>query len=88
MNDFNRRFELSANNSNKNVNIDNPENIKGYDIREQSAVGLHGCCTYFYKTTVLPYHNGCLPKDSIILHMPKPNNHSHSKILFDDGIQF
>ena len=28
MNDFNRRFELSANNSNKNVNIDNPENIK------------------------------------------------------------
>ena len=66
----------------------NPENIKGYDIREQSAVGLHGCCTYFYKTTVLPYHNGCLPKDSIILHMPKPNNHSHSKILFDDGIQF
>jgi len=65
-------------------------NISGYQIREQSAIGLHGCFTNWYKNTLIPINNNKLIEDCKIYHMP--NNYVVMKdslfatIRFDKAI--
>jgi len=47
-----------------------PSTISGYDIREQSAIGLHGKSNDWYKNTVIPIINNKLIEDCKIYHMP------------------
>ena len=67
-------------------------NILNYDIREQSAIGLHGTGTNWYKNTLIPIINNKLIEDCKIYHMP--NNYVLNKnipfatIKFDEAIQF
>jgi hypothetical protein len=67
-------------------------NIPNYDIREKSAVGLHGEHTNWYKNTLIPIVNNKLNEDCRIYHMP--NNYVLNKntlfatIKFDESIQF
>jgi hypothetical protein len=44
-------------------------NIIGYNIREQSAIGLHGLDTNWYKNTLIPLTNNKLIDDCKIYHM-------------------
>ena len=66
-------------------------NILNYDIREQSAIGLHGSGTNWYKNTLIPISNNKLIEDCKIYHMP--NNYVLNKntpfatIKFDEAIQ-
>ena len=75
-----------------NTELFNPENILGYDIREQSAVGLHGLCSYWYKTTVFPYINHNLHSKCKIHHMSNSYLHNvdmpNAKIPFQTCIHF
>jgi len=65
-------------------------NIKGYDIRESSAIGLHGCHTDYYKNTLIPIIDNKLIEECKIYHMP--NNYVLNKktifatIKFDEAI--
>lgn len=64
--------------------------ISGYGIREQSAVGLHGVNTKWYKNTLIPIINNKLIDNCKIYHMP--NNYVLNKntlfatIKFDEAI--
>ena len=66
-------------------------NISGYGTREQSAIGLHGLNTQYYKNTLIPIVNNKLIEECKIYHMP--NNYVLNKdscfatIKFDDAIQ-
>ena len=68
----------------------NCHNIPNYDIREKSAIGLHGLGTNWYKNTLIPIINNNLIDDCKIYHMP--NNYVNSKdslfatIKFNDAI--
>jgi hypothetical protein len=70
----------------------NPYHIVGYEIREISAVGLHGVNTPWYKNTVIPIINNHLNKDCKIYHLS--NNYVVDKsttlatIKFDEAIKF
>jgi hypothetical protein len=59
-----------------------------YDIREQSAIGLHGKCTDWFKGTLIPIVNKRLIEDCKIYHLPNNyvNNPSTNfgKIKFND----
>jgi hypothetical protein len=75
-----------------NSNYYDIRNILNYDIREQSAIGLHGSGTNWYKNTLIPINNNKLIEDCKIYHMP--NNYVLNKntpfatIKFDEAIQF
>lgn len=45
-------------------------NIRGYGIRESSAIGLHGLETPWYKGTVIPLIHGNVHPDSRVYHLP------------------
>jgi len=66
-------------------NFFDPKNIIGYDIREQSSIGLHGLWTSWYKATVIPILNGKIIEDCKIYHLPNNyiNNENHA-IKFKD----
>jgi len=70
----------------------NMNNIKGYDIRERSAIGLHGHKTDWYKNTLIPIINNKLIDDCKIYHMS--NNYVATKtnlfatIKFEEAIKF
>ena len=70
----------------------NPENIIGYATREQSAIGLHGINTLWYKATVFPYINYNLHPKCKIHHMSNDYIHKvdtlHGKIPFKSCINF
>jgi len=72
----------------KYYNIENISNQHG--IREQSAFGLHGFCTDWYKSTLIPVNDRKLIEDCKIYHMP--NNYVVNKttpfatIKFDEAI--
>jgi hypothetical protein len=65
-------------------------NIHGYDIREQSAIGLHGNNTIWYKNTLIPIINNKLIEDCKIYHLPNNyvimKNNLFATIKFDDAI--
>ena len=68
----------------------NIHNITGYGVREQSAIGLHGVETRWYKNTVIPIMNNKLIDGCRIYHLP--NNYVIDKsnlfatIKFDEAI--
>ena len=65
-------------------------NIKNYEIREASAIGLHGSKTHWYKYTLIPIINNKCIEDCKIYHMQ--NNYVADKsswcatIKFDEAI--
>ena len=69
----------------------NINNISGYDIREKSAIGLHGIETEWYKNTLIPIINNKLNEKCKIYHMP--NNYVNDKniafatIMFDEAVK-
>ena len=64
----------------------NINNISGYNIREQSAIGLHGTNTDYYKNTLIPIVNNKLHEDCKIYHMP--NNYVLNKNTLFATIKF
>lgn len=78
---------------NKFVNSEyyNINNIINYGIREQSAIGLHGAHTNWYKNTVIPIINNNLIEDCKIYHMPNnyvlDKNTTFGTIKFNEAIQ-
>jgi hypothetical protein len=54
-----------------------PQRIAGYGIREQSAVGLHGLHTPWYKNTLIPIIDNKLAEACKIYHLP--NNYVLNK---------
>lgn len=63
------------------------QNISGYEIREQSAIGLHGLQTPFYKGTLIPIIDGRVHKDSRVYHLPN-NYASKLTIKFQDIVKY
>jgi len=65
--------------------------IQGYGIREQSAIGLHGNQTNYYKGTVIPIINNKLDLDCRIYHMPNnyvtDNSNGFATIKFEEAIK-
>jgi hypothetical protein len=57
-----------------------PNNVTGYDIRERSAVGLHGFFTTWYKGTLIPIIDKKLIDDCRVYHLP--NNYVDSNSPF------
>uniref|UniRef100_A0A6C0B841 Uncharacterized protein n=1 Tax=viral metagenome TaxID=1070528 RepID=A0A6C0B841_9ZZZZ len=66
-------------------------NIQGYNIREQSAIGLHGLYTDYYKNTLIPIINNKLIEECKIYHMPNnyvlDKNTLFATINFDEAIK-
>jgi hypothetical protein len=62
------------------------DNILGYGPREQSAIGLHGTKTNWYKNTLIPIINNKLIEDCKIYHMP--NNYVLNKNTLFATIKF
>ena len=69
----------------------NINNILGYQTREQSAVGLHGIHTHWYKNTLIPIINNKLIEDCKIYHMPNnyvlDKNTCFATIKFNEAIK-
>ena len=69
----------------------NINNISGYDIREQSAIGLHGIYTHYYKNTLIPIVNDKLIEECKIYHMPNNyvlnKNSSFATIKFNEAVK-
>jgi hypothetical protein len=67
-------------------------NIEGYGTgtREQSAIGLHGLHTHYYKNTLIPIVNNKLIEECKIYHMPNnyviDKNTLFATIKFDEAI--
>ena len=61
-------------------------NIPSYDIREKSAIGLHGVNTQWYKNTLIPVVNNKLIDNCKIYHMP--NNYVANKNTAFGSIKF
>ena len=63
-------------------------NIRGYNTREQSAIGLHGIYTNWYGATLIPVCEGntMLVEDCKIYHMP--NNYAMDKTTVYGSIKF
>jgi hypothetical protein len=65
-------------------------NIPNYDTREQSAIGLHGVNTNWYKNTLIPVINNKLIEDCKIYHMPNNyvinKNNQFATIKFNEAI--
>ena len=68
----------------------NINNISGYGIREQSAIGLHGINTVYYKNTLIPIVNNKLIEECKIYHMPnnyvRNKNTPYATIKFNEAI--
>jgi hypothetical protein len=68
----------------------NINNISGYNTREQSAIGLHGINTNYYKNTLIPIVNNKLHEDCKIYHMPNNyvlNKHTRfATIKFNEAV--
>lgn len=64
----------------------NINNILGYGTREQSAIGLHGIKTNYYKNTLIPIVNNKLIEECKIYHMP--NNYVLNKKTHFSTIKF
>jgi len=66
-------------------------NIEGYETREQSAIGLHGVHTDWYKNTLIPIIDNKLIEDCKIYHMPNNyvvnKNSPFATIKFDEAIR-
>ena len=59
-------------------NYYNPKKIKGYEIRESSAIGLHGKQTDFFKGTLIPLNGlGSIDNQCFVHHIP--NNYLKNK---------
>jgi len=69
----------------------NINNIQGYYVREQSAIGLHGLHTYYYKNTLIPIVNNKLIDECKIYHMPNnyviDKNNLFATIKFDEAVK-
>ena len=69
----------------------NINNILGYGIREQSAIGLHGIYTHYYKNTLIPIVNNKLIEECKIYHMPNNyvlnKNSSFATIKFNEAVK-
>ena len=69
----------------------NINNISGYNIREKSAIGLHGINTHYYKNTLIPIVNNKLIEECKIYHMPNNyvtnKNTLFAKIKFDEAVK-
>lgn len=82
----------NKNDFNKFVNSKyyNINNILGYGIREQSAIGLHGVMTNWYKNTLIPIINNKLIEDCKIYHLPNnyviDNSTNFATIKFNEII--
>jgi len=78
-------FNKFANSEYYNIN-----NIINYGIREQSAIGLHGTHTNWYKNTVIPIINNNLIEDCRIYHMPNnyvlDKNTTFGTVKFNESI--
>lgn len=72
-------------------NYYNIQNISGYDIRESSAIGLHGISNFWYKGTAIPVMNNKLHENCKIYHMPNNyvfnNKVKCGKMKFDECIK-
>ena len=64
----------------------NINNISGYQVREKSAIGLHGVHTVYYKNTLIPIVNNKLIEECKIYHMP--NNYVLNKNALFATIKF
>lgn len=69
-----------------NSNYYDINNITNYGIREQSAIGLHGNCTNWYKNTLIPIIDNKLIEACKIYHMP--NNYAVNKYICYASIKF
>ena len=67
-------------------NYYNIGNIINYEIREASAIGLHGLPRYWYTDTVIPIINNKLTDDCKIYHLP--NNYCACKDNYFSTIKF
>ena len=81
----------NKNEFNKYVESDyyNLQNIKGYEVRETSAIGLHGLRTDWYKNTIIPIVDNKLISDCRIYHMPNNyviDNSDIATIKFNEAI--
>jgi hypothetical protein len=69
----------------------NINNISDYGTREQSAIGLHGLSTDWYKNTLIPIINNKLIEECKIYHMPNnyvlDKNACFAKIKFDEVLK-
>ena len=69
----------------------NINNISDYGTREQSAIGLHGLSTDWYKNTLIPIINNKLIEECKIYHMPNnyvlDKNTCFAKIKFDEVLK-
>ena len=69
----------------------NINNISGYKIREQSAIGLHGLNTDWYKNTLIPIINNKLIEECKIYHMQNnyvlDKNTAFATIKFDEALK-
>lgn len=69
----------------------NCNNIRGYGIREKSAIGLHGLQTNWYKNTLIPIDNDRLIEDCKIYHLPNnyvlDKNSPFATIKFKDALK-
>ena len=76
----------------KYYNINNISGYDDHDIREQSAIGLHGIHTDYYNNTLIPIVNNKLIEECKIYHMP--NNYVLNKntpfatIKFNEAVKF
>lgn len=61
----------------------NPQNIEGYEIRESSAIGLHGLKTPWYTSTVIPFKDMKIDPRCKVWHMP--NNYVKSGSSWGTG---
>jgi hypothetical protein len=65
-------------------------NIMDYEIREKSAIGLHGISNYWYRGTLIPITKKTLHEKCKIFHLPNnyaiDNNSCFAKIKFKDAI--
>lgn len=73
-------------------NYYNPQKIKGYEIRESSAIGLHGKQTDFFKGTLIPLNGlGSIDNQCFVHHIPnnylKNKESKFGKIKISDLIQ-
>ena len=66
-------------------------NISGYQIRESSAIGLHGNSNYWYKNTLIPIIDDKLIEDCRIYHLPNnyvfDNSNLFATVKFTEALQ-
>jgi hypothetical protein len=61
-------------------------NIEGYDIREKSAVGLHGMKSHWYKYSIIPIIDKQVIDECKVYHLTN-NYHNENSIFINDLIE-